>query len=119
MMATVPTDERVQLLIREAKAKSDVIRINRFHDLTGSLSRVETILNTPIDRQSQIVLLLSAALQHMKSAERMVVSLIIGDEPFNIEDMGILVRIRLICSEVIGLLITAQQETQLAHVYIH
>ncbi|NIS80083.1 MAG: hypothetical protein GTO14_07715 [Anaerolineales bacterium] len=90
----------------------------RDEQVVGLLMKVRRILDTPVEELNQILLLLSAATQHMKRVERIVLDGMRLDRWISLNEEAVLVRIRLICAEVIALLVSESEELRPAPVRV-
>ncbi len=78
-------------------------------ELAPAFVEAKNALQTPIIVPSQQVLLLSAVHRRIKGAERTVVDGIINGQPVVSSKMSDLVRVRLVCTELLNMLNEAKQ----------
>ncbi|MEN4040869.1 MAG: hypothetical protein ROW52_01280 [Anaerolineaceae bacterium] len=71
--------------------------------------RVQNTLTAPSHLKAHLVLMLSATRMAITQIEKKTIALIIGDAPITGQQMSHLVRIRLICAELIGMLTNTLQ----------
>ncbi|HZW03806.1 MAG TPA: hypothetical protein VFF68_07760 [Anaerolineaceae bacterium] len=76
-------------------------------DLVPAFLQAQEALSFSTAEDRQLGLILSAARMPINGAEKKTIRLIIGDEPITSQQMRHLVRLRLICAELIGLLTSA------------
>jgi hypothetical protein len=91
-------------LIEEAIRQAAQLDKTIESDLAPGFLQAQKSLVSFTDLKSQQTLVLSAARMMITRVERKTIALIIGDEPITGQQMSYLVRIRLICSELINLL---------------
>jgi hypothetical protein len=96
--------EHVLRLIEKAVEHSGQLGGSYKSDLLSDFVRAQQALVTSADIKSQLALVVSAARMMIAQAEKKTIQLIIGDAPVTGQQMSHLVRIRLICAELIGLL---------------
>jgi hypothetical protein len=117
-MDGLPKEDRIRSLIGKAKSHSVDLKDGREKTVVEGLNKVHSILETNVEGRNQNLLLLSAALQHMRKVERFVLDAMRLDRWVTLNEEAILVRIRLICSEVITLLLTGTEELRLVPIPI-
>lgn len=117
-MNKLPKENKIHTLVGTALLQSKDLTEGRDQQVGESLGRVQKLLTTPTKERNQILLILSAAITHMRVVERLVIEGMRLDKWVSLYEEGILVRIRLICAEVIGLLTDATEELKLASVKV-
>jgi hypothetical protein len=110
--------ERIQILIEEARCTSQNLAPSNDDQIRTGLDRVQTLLNTPAKLRNQLALLVSAALRQIQETERISIDMLIGDGDLTHYEMAAIVRIRLICAELIHCLDDAMQAQRLAPVKV-
>jgi hypothetical protein len=96
--------KNVMRLIDEAVNHAGKLGGSYTSQLLPDFIRAQQSLLTSVDIKSHLSLILSAARISITKAEKKTIRLIIGDDPVTGQEMSHLVRIRLICAELIGLL---------------
>jgi hypothetical protein len=96
--------ENVLRLIGEAGEHARQLGGTYKNELLPDFIQAKETLITSTDFRAQMLLILSAARMMIAQAEKKTVRLIIGDDPITGQQMSHLVRIRLICAELISLL---------------
>jgi hypothetical protein len=105
-MEVFPRKDDVYRLIEEACSRAAQL-VNPYRDdLSFGFAQVRETLQASTAIVSQLALILSAGRRRVTEVEQKTVALIIGDDIFNSQQMSHLVRIRLICAELINLLST-------------
>ncbi len=115
-MNTLQDVKRIDKLIEEAQAKTKSLSKDRGSTIQDALERAQASLATPAQKRNHVVLLLSSAIRHMQRAERSAIDGILTKEWLSQQEEALLVRIRLICAEVIGLLTSANDDLRLVPV---
>jgi hypothetical protein len=110
-------ETRIRFLIGKAKSQSVDLKDGQ-DTVTERLDKVHTILDTSVEGRNQNMLLLSAAILHMRKVERFVLDAMRLDRWVTLNEEAILVRIRLICAEVIALLVSGTEELRLVPIPI-
>ncbi len=103
-MRSFPNQEGVLRLIDEAVTQATLLGGPYNRDLVSGFVQAQTTLGTAAEARSQVALILSAARIGITKIEKKTIRLIIGDDPITGQQMSHLVRIRLICAELINLL---------------
>ncbi len=103
-MASLQNQENALRLIQEAVQRADQLGSPYNRDLLGGFERAQETLKSATEVKSQLALILSAARILIEKVEKKTIRLIIGDDPITRQQMSHLVRIRLICAELINLL---------------
>ncbi len=103
-MDNFPRKDHVLGLLLEAVWHSSQIGNPYWGSLMPDFEQAQHTLETLPDLKSQQALILSAARRSIVQAEKKTIALIIGDDPINGQQMSHLVRIRLICTELLNLL---------------
>jgi hypothetical protein len=108
----IPNREKIIRLIREAI--QHILALGRQDELAllPVFKDTLTVFDVAPYNRSSRLLLLSAANQHITKAEKKTVSTIIGDLDFSINEMSHLVRIRLICAELVNLINQGLEEVR-------
>jgi hypothetical protein len=96
--------ENIFRLIDEAVDRSGKLGGPYDGDLTPGFLHAQETLKTTTDGKAQLTLLLAAARNWITQVEQRTIRLIIGDAPITGQQMSHLVRIRMICAELINLL---------------
>jgi hypothetical protein len=96
--------ENVLRLIEQAVEHSRQLGGSYKSDLLSDFVQAQQALITSTNMKSHLALIVSAARMMIAQAEKKTVRLIIGDAPVTGQQMSHLVRIRLICAELISLL---------------
>ncbi len=104
-MNEFPKKEYVISLIEEAVVRAAQLGEYK-NNLTPDFRQAQSILETLAEFKSQQALLLAAARRMITQVEKKTIALIIGDDPITGQQMSHLVRIRVICSQLIELLST-------------
>lgn len=117
-MNGITQEERIQALIEEARFTSRSLAPSIDDPINNKLDRVQALLNTPAKLRNQLCLLVSAALRQMQEAERFSIDILIGDVHLTQCEMAALVRIRLICAELIQRLNDAVETQRLVPIKI-
>ena len=103
---------KLQGLIKEALQRSNQLGSPYKGNLTPDfLQALKSLENLP-EQQSQQALIISAAKLKINQAEKQTIALIIGDDPITGNQMSHLVRIRLICVELLNLLSSMLEQIQ-------
>ncbi len=103
-MASLTNQENVLQLVREAVQRADQLGSPYKQDLIGGFEQVQETLKITTEVKSQLALIFSAARMLIEKVEKKTIRLIIGDAPITRQQMSHLVRIRVICAELINLL---------------
>ncbi len=101
-------------LIEEALRRAALLGRPYESNLTPDFILAQKTLETLPDINSQKALILAAARRQITQAERQTIALIIGDNPITGQQMSHLVRIRLICTELLNLLSSMLEQIQRA-----
>jgi hypothetical protein len=96
--------ENVLQLIDKAVEHSGQLGGSYKSDLLADFVRAQQALTTSANITSHLALIVSAARMMISQAEKKTIRLIIGDAPVTGQQMSHLVRIRVICAELISLL---------------
>jgi hypothetical protein len=105
-MESFKNQENVLRLIDEAVKHTGQLEGTYKSELMPDFVQAHETLITSSDFKSQIALILSATRILIAKAEKKTIRLIIGDDFVTGQQMSHLVRIRLICAELLGLLNT-------------
>ncbi len=111
-MAEITNREHLLVLIKEALQRAALLGLPYESNLTPEFIQAQNTLETMPVLNSQQVLILAAARRRITQAERQTVALIIGDNPITGQQMSHLVRIRLICTELLNLLSSMLEQIQ-------
>jgi hypothetical protein len=106
--------QTVMRLIDEAVEHTRELGENYRGNLLPDFIRAQEALVSSSKLKSQLTLILSATRMAITQAEKKTIGLIIGDDPITGQQMSHLVRIRLICAELIGLLSNTLQRIKQA-----
>ena len=104
---------KLKVLIKEALQRSNQLGSPYEGNLSPDFLQVLKNLEDLPDQQSQQALIISAARRQIDQAEKLTVALIIGDDPITGNQMSHLVRIRLICAELMNLLSAMLEQIQM------
>ncbi len=104
-MNEFPKKDYVIGLIEEAVGQAAQLGEYK-NTLAPDFKQAQSILETLAELKSQQALLLAAARRMITQVEKKTIALIIGDDPITGQQMSHLVRIRVICTELIELLST-------------
>ena len=99
-----PKQERVSTLIHEAVTRIPHLGRDYNNDLDHEFNKIQTLLDAAPVARSQKTLLLGLARHHIARAEETIVKTILGDGSISVDEMSHLVRVRLICTELMKLL---------------
>ena len=111
-----PEEDRLRGLILTAMAHSEGFKYESDEIVTASLDKVCQLMDTPVRESNQLKLMISAAMQHIRKLEANVLDSMRLDRWVSMHDEAILVRIRLICAELLGILTDAFDEMHLVRV---
>ena len=103
-MFDFPKKERVFTLIQEAIESMANLGKRQYAALAPELTKALQTLETTASARHQQALILAAVRRHISMAEKQVVAQLIGDEPIYSNEMPDLVRIRVICAELVTVL---------------
>lgn len=117
-MVGLQMETKIRSLLKKVMDQSVDLTDGRDEQVVGSIERVQTLLDSHAEERNQILLLLSAALQHMRRVERLALEGMRMDHWITLKEEAVLVHIRLICAEVIALLGNASDEMRLAPIPI-
>ena len=118
VMKTWPKESRFRQLVQWVKGESHDLTEGRDVALAELMDRANILLDTPTQGTSQSLLIISAALQCVQRAERLVLEALRLDHWISMSEEAVLVHLRIACHEMIGLLISASDELRLAPVPI-
>jgi hypothetical protein len=104
--------ENVLRLISEAGEHATQLGGTYKNALLPDFIQAQETLATSTDFRSHMLLIISAARLMITQAEKKTVRLIVGDDPITGQEMSHLVRIRLICAELISLLSNTLQSVK-------
>jgi hypothetical protein len=100
----IPQKDYLLCLIKEAVSRAAKLGEAYKSDLDGDFLQAQKNLEIFSEVNAQQTLLLSAARINITQVEKKTIALIIGDRPITGQQMTHLVRIRLICTEILNLL---------------
>jgi hypothetical protein len=103
-MFDFPKKERVFALIQEAIESVSHLGKRQTTALEPELTKALQTLETSASARHHQALILAAVRRHISQAEKQVVAQLIGDEPIYSDEMPDLVRIRVICAELVAVL---------------
>jgi hypothetical protein len=103
-MEGFPKQDNVLQLLNEAAARARQLGRPYNSGLLDGFVQAKDTLDSAPEKKNQLALLLSAARMLISKVEKEAIRLIIGDDPITSQEMSHLVRIRLICAELITLL---------------
>ena len=109
-MFEFPKQERVSTLIHEAVTRLPYLGNKYNHDLGQEFNKIQTLLDAAPVARSQKTLLLGLARHHTARAEETIVKQILGDDVISVDEMSHLVRVRLICTELMNLFVQSLEE---------
>jgi hypothetical protein len=107
-------ENKIRTLIGSAISQSADLTEGRDEQVIASFERVNALLDVSINERNQIVMLLSAAVQQMRKVERLVLDGMRMDKWITRREEALLVHLRLICAQLIGLLTSELDENRLA-----
>lgn len=111
-MVDFPDRETALTLINEALTISATLNVSPEVDFQSAFLQAQAALSVMACSASQVPLLLSAARRHVQSAERKIVTLILGDHPLDHEQMSVLVQLRILSARLISLLTTSLEKVK-------
>lgn len=114
-MLGFPKEQHVLNLLSEAVIHASTSGDRLKADVASALHKAREVLEAPVTAKSHLPLVLSAARRHVSSAEKHTVARIIGSEPVNSQEMASLVRLRLICAELLNILTHTLAELKPPH----
>ena len=117
-MKTWPKESRFRQLAQWVKGESRDLTEGRDLALVELMDRANELLDTPTQGSTQSLLIISAALQCIQRAERLVLEALRLDHWITMREEAILVHLRIACHEMIGLLINASDDLRLAPVRV-
>lgn len=117
-MKTWPKESRFRQLVQWVKGESGDLSEGRDLALVELMDRASELLDTPTQGTTQSLLVISAALQCVQRAERLVLEALRLDHWISMREEAILVHLRIACHEMINLLINASDELRLAPVRV-
>lgn len=103
-MLGFPKEQHVLNLLNEAVARASTSGGHLQSDILSALDQARTALSAPVTIKSHLPLVLSAARRHVLTVEKHAVSRIIGPDSVSQHEMASLVRLRLICTELLNIL---------------
>jgi hypothetical protein len=112
-MSSFPKEQYVLTLLNEVAAAASDLQRGFTADIVLAAHKAKDALSAPTTTAGHLSLVLSAARRHIQTIEKRVVALIIGDEPISQREMSHLVRIRLICTELLNILARALADLKL------
>jgi hypothetical protein len=105
-----PRQERITTLVHEAVARLPNLGNQYNDDLGQQFGKVQTLLDAAPSARNQKTFLLGLARHHIARAEETIVKQILGDGSISVDEMSHLVRVRLICTELMNLLAQSLEE---------
>jgi hypothetical protein len=115
-MNTWPKEKEIRKLIERARHESNELTVAEEPEMSGSFDRLNQLLDTPVNGSQQLLLMLSAGLLAMQRAERLVLEAMRLDRWVSLSEEAVLVHLRLICAEIIGILMNGSEDLRLAPV---
>ncbi len=109
-------EERILTLVDEAIVQISTLGDSGVPDIISILEKTRQVLASPVRAERDIPLVLSAARWRVANVEKYAVSRIVHDDKVDGRAMSILVRVRLICAEVIRILDHALDESRMSRV---
>jgi hypothetical protein len=106
-MLDFPRRERFIDLVDEAVTRVSNLGGSREALLAPEFAKALSTLDSVAKAKSHQALVLSAARSHISRAEKQVVAQIIGDDTVYTQEMSELVRLRIICAEMMKILSTS------------
>jgi ParB-like chromosome segregation protein Spo0J len=111
-----PREAEIRMLIERAMLETHDLTVEEEPEMIGSFDRLGQLLDTPANGPQQLLLLLSAGLLAMQRAERLVLQALRLDRWVSLSEEAVLVHLRLICAEIIGILMIGSDDLRLAPV---
>lgn len=108
--------ERIFTLVDEAISQISTLGDSGVPDIISVLEKTRQVLENPVRAERDIPLVLSAARWRVTNVEKYAVRRIVHDDKVDGRAMSILVRVRLICAEIIRILDRALDESRMARV---
>jgi len=115
-MGEWPKEGQIRTLIARAKAESHELTVAEEPEMVTAFDRLVQLLDTPVSGKPQLLLLLSAGQLAMQRAELLVLQAMRLDRWISHNEEAVLVRLRLICAEIMGLLNVGSEDLRLAPV---
>lgn len=109
-------ENKIRNLVDSAFDHSLKLKDGREEQVVNGLDRVQVLLNTPAKGRNQLLLVISAALQHMRRVEKFVLDGMKMDKWISRREEAVLVRLRVICASVIYLLLSAGDDLRMVPV---
>ena len=113
-----PKEKEIRTLIERARLESSDLSVEEEPEVLTLFDRLSKLLDTPISETQQLMLMISAGLLVMQRAERLVLQAMRLDRWISHSEEAVLVHLRLICAEIIGILTNSSEELRLAPVPI-
>lgn len=90
--------------LSEARTHSIGLSAVPTDELISALDKTRLVMEAPVTHTRQLPLVIAAARRHVTNAERQTVAWIVGPDSISRQEMAHLVRVRLICAELLNLL---------------
>jgi hypothetical protein len=103
-MFDFPKRDRVLNLIQEAIGRVSNLGKRQKAVLAPEFDKALETLGTSASAKHHQALILSAARRHISQAEKQAIAHLIGDDPIYSQEMSDLVRVRVICAELLNIL---------------
>jgi hypothetical protein len=100
-------------LIQEAIRRDGQLGNPYKNNFAPDFAQAQEALETPAGPGSQTALILAAVRRRITHIEKNIIQLIISDKPITSNQMTHLVRLRLICTEVINMLTTMLEQAKI------
>lgn len=113
-----PKEEELRKLIERALSETQQLTSDGELEMIGSFDRLSELLDTPVNGRQQLQLMLSAGVMAMKRAEKIVLDAMRLDRWISLSEEAILVHLRLICAEIIGILTYSSDDLRLVPIPI-
>jgi hypothetical protein len=115
-MTAWPKEKELRKLIERALSETDLLAGDEVHEMVGPFDRLSQLLDTPVNGRQQLLLMLSAGVMAMKRAESLVHEAMSLDRWISHSEEAVLVHLRLICAEIIGILTYSSDDLRLVPV---
>jgi len=115
-MGEWPRERQIRTLIARAREESHDLTVAEEPEMVTAFDRLVELLDTPVNGKQQLLLLLSAGQIAMQRAERLVLQAMRLDRWISQNEEAVLVRLRLICAEIMSLLTDGSEDLRLAPV---
>lgn len=111
-----PREKEIRNLIDRARRESNDLTVEEEPEMLFSFDRLNQLLDTPVSGTQQLLLMISAGRLAMQRAEKLVLQAMRLDRWISRSEEAVLVHLRLICAEIIGILTTSSEDLRLSPV---